>query len=249
MLSLLAVFAVGAVASSSASALLWWVCLAGMGTTEYTNAECRTQQMGGGFVLQLLPLNMRLNIESKGVGNQVLKVPTLGGLEIVCTAVTDTGWIENNGAAMNGIDEAASIKYTGCTVVKPTGGCGVKTAGLAAGNITVSNVKTKLVTFTGGGIGDQFGETGTTFVALEIGKSENATTKKFTVACGTIPLAGQKVEGQVVAKVEASGKLDFTEPAQEGSNLKVAGQAATYIGEVEQYMETNKGLIEARNEV
>jgi hypothetical protein len=250
MLSLLAVFAVAAVASASASALLWWVCLSGTGATEYENSKCEKTKSGGGFILQLLPLNMKLKVVSKG-GTQVLKVPGLGGLELLCKTVKDKGWIENNGAASNGIDEIEELDFLECTVVTPAQSpkCEVKKVGAAQGLILINNLETKLVTFTGGGIGDLVKKAGsTTFVELEVGKEEEASTKKFKKACGVVPKAAQKVEGQVVAKVEASGKLNFTNPAQEGSSLEMGNFTATYVGEVENEMEGG-GLIEAREEL
>jgi hypothetical protein len=251
MLSLLAVFAVGAAASASASALLWWECSknpGGMGT-KYTNSKCETTGSGE-FELLLAPLNVKLKVVSKG-GSQVLKVPGLGGLELLCKTVKDKGWIENNGAASNGIDEIEELDFLECTVVTPAQSpkCEVKKVGTAQGSIVINNLETKLVTFTGGGIGDLVKKAGsTTFVELEVGKEENTSTKKFKKACGVVPTAAQKVEGQVVAKVEASGKLNFTNPAQEGSSLEMGNFAATYVGEVENEMEGG-GLIEAREEL
>jgi hypothetical protein len=250
MLSLLAVFAVAAVASASASALLWWVCLSGTGATEYESNKCEKTKGGGGFVLQLLPLNIRLNIVQKG-GSQILGIPGLGGFAILCKTVKNKGWIENNGAASNGISEIEELDFLECTVVTPamTPKCEVKKVGAAAEFILINNLETKLVTFGGGGIGDLIQKAGSSLIVeLEFGKEENSSTKKFKKACGVIPAAAQKVEGQIVAKVEASGKLNLTNPAQEGTNLELGGFAATYVGEVENEMERG-GLIEAREEL
>jgi hypothetical protein len=250
MLSLLAVFAVAAVASASASALLWWVCLSGTGATEYENNKCEKTKSGGGFVLQLLPLNVKLKVVSKG-GTQVMKVPGLGGLELLCKTVKYKGWIENNGAASNGISEIEELDFLECTVVTPAQSpkCEFKKPGASAGLILINNLETKLVTFAGGGIGDLIKKVGSTaFVELEIGREENSSTKKFKKACGIIPTAAQKIEGQVVAKIEASGKLHFTEPAQEGTDLELGGFTGAYVGEDENEMEGG-GLLEAREEL
>jgi len=172
-----------------------------------------------------------------------LKAPGLGNLEVLCKKVEDEGWIENNAGVSNGIDLVSKTKYTECVVLKPTG-CQVRSPGAPAGTIELKPIETKLVTFTGGGIGDLFkAENNLPFVELEFREEAN-----LAKACGVIPLAAQKVTGQVVARVLASGKLSFTSPPQTGSTLKVGGFAAEYIGEVEQEMEGG-GLIEAREEL
>jgi hypothetical protein len=229
----------------------WYVCLeAEGGGQKYTENQCKTTGGEGKFALQLLPLGVQLKITSKG-GTQSLKVSGLGGLELLCKTVKDKGWIENNVAASNGIDDIEELDFLECTVVTPaqTPKCEFKKPGAAAGSILINDLETKLVTFAGGGIGDLIKKAGsTTFVELEIGKEENSSTKKFKKACGVIPTAAQKIEGQIVAKIEASGKLHFTDPAQEGTNLELGGFAATYAGEVENEMEGG-GLIEAREEL
>jgi hypothetical protein len=241
MLSLLAVFAVGAVASASASALLWWVCLA-KANGKYETNKCNSEGAKKEYEKQLLPLGVQLKITSKG-GTQLLKVAAIP-LEISCKTVKDEGWIENNTAASNGIDQATKIEYLECVVLHHST-CKVKSPGLPVGKITLKNIPTKLVT-NSGVMGDQFGETGATFVKLELGETENGAGELET-ACGVLPLEAT-VTGKVVGKVEASGKLNFTEPAQTGSALEVNGFAAEYVGVVENEMEGG-GLIEARNEL
>jgi len=247
LLSLLAVFAVGAVASASASALLWWVCLSGTGTTEYENNKCTKTKSGGHFILQLLPLNTLLATTSKGIGNQTLTAAN--GLEITCTGVTDSGWIENNSTDSNGIDGSTSTVYTGCKVLKPKPGgaeCEVKSPNASGpGIIELETLETKLVTFSGGGMGDLFKPTNANniFVKLEITEKANLNNQ-----CGSIPFVTE-VLGQVVGKVEASGKLNFTNPVQAGSSLDVGPSiSATYTGVVEN-LGPSGALIEAKEEL
>ena len=215
-------------------ALAWQVCEKG-GTEKWSEHRCNAGAGTGEWSWKYLEAGKEYKLKSNG-GVQILKVPG-AGIEIECSAVTDEGNIKGG---VPGTDEATSIKYTGCVVLKPAA-CKVKTAGLAFGNITVANVKTELVAIVGPpfAIGDKFFTASGTFVELELGKKENAVTKAAEEKCGTLPIKS-KVEGAVVAKCEAPAggnlgeKLNFTTPPQEGSNLTVLGFAAEYIGVVEQ---------------
>ena len=226
-------------------ALAWQVCEEHPGAgkeppPKYDEHKCNTQHKALAerkWEWKYLEEGKEYKIKSKGL-IQILKVPG-AGIEIECSAVTDVGTIKGG---VPGTDEATSIKYTGCVVLKPAA-CKVKTAGLTFGNITVSNVKTELVNIIlPAAIGDKFFTASGTFVELELGKKENAVTKAAEEKCGTLPIKS-KVEGAVVGKVETGAggnlgeKINFTTPPQEGSNLTVLGFAAEYIGVVEQELE------------
>src|ERR1700726_78756 len=126
LLSLLAVFAIGAVASASASAFSkeWQVCKEA-GTEEFETNKCAKKASGGKFSWVSLTGTESLATTSTG-GAFELKA---GVKTIKCTAVTDKGNIKAAGA-----DEATEIKFTGCTTGQA--GCNVKSAGEPNGTIT-----------------------------------------------------------------------------------------------------------------
>lgn len=206
----------------------WEVCEEG-GTEKNENHLCAKSSATGKWSWKVLEAGKEYKIASKGLVQKLI-VPG-AGIEIECSAVTDEGTIKGG---QPGTDEATSIKYTGCVVINPAG-CKVKTSGLVFGNITVSNVKTELVNLLTG-IGDKFSTASGTFVELELGKKENATTHAAEEKCGVLAIKN-KVEGQVVGKLGGTNlgeKINFTKPPQEGSNLEVIGLGAEYVGEIEQ---------------
>lgn len=252
LLSLLAVVALSAVASASASAanLQWEVCeeVAGEGKeppTKYDNHKCNTQ------VKPLAERKWQWNKLEKG---DVRAISSLGGpqklighvggvaIEIECTEVENIGKIFGG---KPGTDWAEVI-YHGCHIVgAPACGLSAKSPKRRAGVISL-DVKTVLVELAEGKMGDKFEpESGTTFVEIELGQEEEEATQKYKKACGVFPKAAQKVEGSTVGLAETGAegnlceKLNFTNPAQEGSSLKFSGEEALYVGKVEIEMENH----------
>jgi hypothetical protein len=220
---------------------VWEVCEENKETpkeppAKYDEHKCNTQTKSLSlrhWEWKVLEAGKSYNIESEGT-NQVLR-GKIGGaaIEIKCGKVKDTGNIKGG---KPGTDEG-TIEYTECEIVgAPT--CGVKSPPPAkAGSINLT-VKSELVQIAPGVEGVKFFTASGTFVELELGKKENATTHEFEEKCGVFPLAKQKVTGVVVGKAEkgAGGnlceKVNFTTPPQTGSTLKFGGEPAEYIGVV-----------------
>jgi hypothetical protein len=239
LLSLLAVLAVGAVASASASALPnleWEVCEKGGGAgTKFSTHICNSH-LGGTEEWEWVKqtAGMARSISSLGVGPQKL-IGHIGGvaIEIECTEVEDTGTIEGG---KPGKDKGEVI-YHGCAIKGAACGLSAKSPGKKAGVISLA-VKTTLVENLAKEEGDRFEPaSGTTFVEIELGKTE--VNLKYTEACGAFPKVAQKVEGSTVGLAVAPAgrnlceELSFTNPAQEGSTLKFGTEAALYVGKVE----------------
>ena len=231
MLGMLAAFAVGAVASASASAapLVWEVCLEEkITTTKYQDSKCSKEEAAGKF--GWMPIEVTLNITATG-GKQELALPG-PGIKITCEKVKSAGNIKTGGK-----DEVTELKYeeckiniAGCEVVKSVGSK-VKTT------IEVPPpLKTELRSIEKGTallVIDLFEGKEGKFVVLEIGKKENAK-GEAEGACGVLP-----------TKVEVSGMADGM-PEGEALNfigegtLKAAGFAAEYRGNTTQKLENGK---------
>ncbi|HWY91141.1 MAG TPA: hypothetical protein VNY31_10765 [Solirubrobacteraceae bacterium] len=233
MLSLLAAFAVGAVASASASAasLEWEVCeeLAGPGVeppTKYDNHKCNTQiEALAKRKWEWRLLTGEYLTLSKGTKEFKLEV---GGKVIACSGVTDHGFI-----LAGGKDDATKIVFTGCKA--GPNGCKAKSAGGVAETIEVTNIKTQLETI-GGKLVDKFEQktVGTTkeFVTLEF---EGAT-------CAGEGFVKTKVKGNVAAECKnlANGnvELNFPKPAiAQTPKLEAFGLEATLTGTTEEELE------------
>ncbi|MGH2903804.1 MAG: hypothetical protein ACRDK7_09520 [Solirubrobacteraceae bacterium] len=237
MLSLLAAFAVGAVASASASAQRWVVCeeVAGEGTeppTKYDEHKCNTQVKAlkeRKWEWKELLAEEHRKVKSHNVGTFTLHA-TVGGIKvkISCTAVKDTGEIWGGNP---GTDED-SIEFEGCTVTEPTGkGCKVHGAGLVVGRINVSNVKTKLEVL-GGVLTDTFTPAAPpTFVEIVIEGCEGGAKALNN------PYKIEGTSGGVV--VAGTGKLKFTATS---SNLKFGGEPAKLEGETETELENGSAI-------
>jgi hypothetical protein len=221
--------------------LIWEVCERGSNAekAKFSNHKCNSHEGGTeGWEWKKLESGNAWNISSLG-GEQLLK-GKLGTatIEIKCAEVENAGAIEGGSP---GIDKAEVI-YHGCEIVgAPT--CGVKSPGKISGVISL-NVKTTLVEIAAGVEGDKFEPaSGTVFVELELGKTENSESHTFEEKCGLLPETAQKVEGATVGLAEngAEGnlceKLNFTNPAQAGSTLEFGKKEALYVGITEVTME------------
>ncbi len=257
LICLVAVFAVAAIASASASA--GPTCVPNLGGPFkcefevqkceavaggiFTNGTCEVVGAGGfgeaGALEKLAAGKKRLVTSKIKPGTEfVLKA---SGIEVKCKSATDTGTI-TGGAP--GTDEATTIMFDECTTSIP--GCLVKTATKTAGNILVSNIKTKLVEGekTSGGpkvVADEFAGKGEEeeFVTLEFGKKEKG--GKLEEKCSaTIPLTA-KVVGKVFAISQEEGlplvgllKFPTGGLFKPKTTLKVFGLAAELTGEEEE---------------
>ena len=240
MLGVLAVFAIGAIASASASASVWEECLEKeIVGTKYTDNHCATESGTGTF--GWMPISKELKITSKGA-TQLLELQTNPAIIITCKKVIDAGALKAGGEdEVNKLEyKECSINIAGCAVVKGS-------TGDTNGTISVKSlIKTKLLTLEISGkllVEDEFKPKNEAeeevFVELEIGKKENAK-KEAEGACGVLPVK-VKVKGNTVAMVEGQN-LSF-----EGTGtLTAAGIAAKYLGLVENVLEDGK-LFRASN--
>jgi len=208
MLSMLAVFAVSAIASAPASAAHFCVvkgekCEKFTGTKEVTDKNVS----GKTFVLK----------------------STLAGIEIVitCKALTSTGTITEPGAT-----DTDSQSFTECTVTKPAeNGCLVNSPGKAAGTIEVSKTVTKLVEAYENNkkekikaLADEFKPENQTFVEIVI---SNCST---TALNGTFPVKGVDFgnctgsHGTILMFSASSSDLTF-----DGNVASLTGEAETVV--------------------
>jgi hypothetical protein len=219
LVSMLAVFAVGALASASASAsfnLLWEVCEKGATGTKYTEHKCTTASKEGEWGWKSLAAGETRAVISSG-GAFVL---TAGGKKVECTLVTDKGMILGG---KPGKDQAEEIVFTGCTANSKK--CTAE-SGAEKGTIIVTNIPTELVEI-GGKLADEF-------KAKENAKKEKEfVTLKFeegTKECPNFPET--KVKGDVAAEVGPGvGELNFpSTPLTVPVHLEAFGVSATLVG-------------------
>jgi hypothetical protein len=235
MLAALAVFAVGAFASASASAafkLEWQTCQEKAGG-HFENHGCVKEGTTKAFEWETLAAGKTKAVESKIKSKEFVLIAS--GIEVKCKSATDTGTITGG---TPGTDEA-TVTFDECTT--SIAGCKVKSATKPAGEVLVSGLKTKLVEGEKKNgekvVADEFAENPTTkeFVTLEFGTKETGTppTSKLEGKCSeTIPLT-TKVKGKVFAIVGISMLLKT--PV---NTLNVFGLAAELVGEEEQTLAT-----------
>jgi hypothetical protein len=268
-LALVAVFAMSAIAASSASAAKtgphWWVCEKDP-TGKFENSECN--KSGTGWESKELAAGETRKITFKNNGNTKLK--TASDL-IECEKAEQTGTENEIIGGSPGTDKA-KIKFTKCTVVKPNLGCevrSVQTPEVPFGTIEVA-VNTELV-YTGTKkqaeeekppLGILFKTTAKgakTFVELEFnGLCALAGTKKIVEATGEEHGPGTVGKGGVVCKsvekieeYKFAHELECVEKEQtkffywEGGTLK-EGKAGLKLG-TEEAEQVGKGTIETEN--
>ena len=223
LVSLLAVFAVSAVASASASAAPeWYVCEEGTGAgTKFTEHKCTTVSGTGKWEWIKLVGTKKVKSKNKA-GVSFVFEGEAGGVKvkITCKKVKDIGTITQGAPGK----DTETAEFEECVVDKPGPGlCVVSGGGGGAGTI-IATVLTKLVVE--GTVGDeQEPEAGKPFVTLEFAN-------KGTEVC---PLKGQAfpVTGSAVG-LFSGNVLKFTKAT---SKLKFGGHPATIEGEAELELE------------
>jgi hypothetical protein len=249
--SLLTVFAVGAIASASASAAScdgkegrplckWEVCkeVAGEGKeppAKFDEHKCNTQKKElklRKWQWKMLEGAEEFPTTSKG---GVFKLEVAGKV-ITCTAVTDEGNIKAGGK-----DLATKIVFTGCKA--GPNGCMVRSPGSPFGTIEVTNIKTQLEEVPAGS-----GKLVNKFEQKEFpigsGKFEFVTLEFEGATCAGEGFVKTKVKGDVAAECKnlANGnvELNFPKPAiAQPLKLEAFGVAATLTGATEEEL-TNK---------
>jgi len=241
LVSLLAVFAVGAVASSSASAFgkVFEVCQP-KSTGLYVNHKCTETtgmlEEGVRWEWQVIGPTVKFEVESTG-GEFKL---TNGVKESVCTAVTNTGQIEAGGKS-----DEVFLKFTGCT--NGPGTCEAFSPGKdGTKEIEVKDIDDQLVerlTNGGGGpvLADEFKEgdnPNNEFVTIEFEAPGTEACTGFTTI---------KVKGQVAGEcknVTVGGvgqtELNFPNPELQGNNLTAFGGASSLFGKANAFISGTK---------
>jgi hypothetical protein len=214
VVSMLAVFAVSAVAVASASAQEaqphFFIC-GKKANSLYENSLCTKDVAGTGeWELSELPLAKLLAETSANVAGTkyTLTSEALGiQVTIICSAESGTGWIENPAGGGPGIDLTVN-SFSTCEVTKPSG-CTVTQP-------IVATSKTELAEL-GGAFWDVFTpDGGTTFVEVEL-KTCGLLSQKF------------KVTGKTAGKVHnETGIISFS---SEMNELKFAGNPAGFEGQ------------------
>ncbi len=229
LLSVFAVLAMGAVASSSASATVFHfdVCeeVSTTASTNYTSlATCVASGVpsGGKWTKYKIPTGTSLKVDSKtGAEKFVLKTKALTlTVKIECTNETDRGTAENPAGGGAGKDKEV-IEFTGCTVPEPTGlGCKVKEP-------IVASAITELVEFSGKAA-DEFKPevTGGNFTEVTLVGCSNAELNKTFPVKGTDTGIG----------LNATSELEFTVAS---SGLTFGGEPASLKGKASVLMEGN----------
>jgi hypothetical protein len=229
LVSLLAVFAISAIASATASA----------------GPTC-TPNLGGPFKCEWkvgAPSKLPEKVTGAGGAFEL----NAGGKAVNCEKVTSKGTVEAGGA-----DEAESITFTGCTAnVKK---CWAFSPGAAEGTIIVEDVDTQLVerenkTTKKLVLADEFKEGEhenakkeiiKEFVTLEF--EEVTEEGEDSKPCPNFPTT--KVTGQVAAEVvNATESLEFPSPELTGNTLKAFGVAAKLTGKTKQKTEKGGTLV------
>jgi hypothetical protein len=220
MLSLLAVFAISAVVSASASAGKFEVCAEGGGSgTKYTTHKCEIESGTGKWEWVVFKTGLENKVESSG-GTFTLKAALK---TVTCEAVADEGTIGEGGK-----DEATKIAFTKCKT--GTAGCEVKNKGGVLGTVEVTAIPT-LLEEVGGKLVNKYSQ-------KTVGTTKEFVTLEFSgTSCAGAGYVTTKIKGDVAAEVknEPNGevKLTFPEPAiAQTPELEAFSASATLVGTV-----------------
>ena len=236
ILSVLAVFALSAVASAAASAfnLQWEVCKnVGAKKGSFDTNSCKAAGGENEFEWKKLEAGESLNIVSWIVPGTSFAL-TVGTKVITCTGAADAGTITGGKPGTGNI----SVLFYGCTTSQA--GCLVKTAHQANGVILVPNIATVLVEREPGGGGAK--KLADEFKAKPAPLNEFVTLKfepEAGKSCSEFPET--KVKGQVAGEVinlaNGNGEIKFPSPELKGNTLESFGAAAKLTGRSEVELE------------
>jgi hypothetical protein len=214
LVSLLAVLAVGAVASASASAHTYTICRTG-GTEKYETNKCTGPKTAGTF--SILPVELTEKYSFEGTSGVSKLEGTLAGDRAIIECKKDkiTGEIEKEGKS-----KASVITYEECSLAIV-----VKHVREAETTCKVPNIKTeplKDLLITGKGIGPE-----------EEFEPESGTTFATVVVEGCALESREKVTGKQICQLpeatveKAEHELDCSPT---GGSLDFAGKPASYYG-------------------
>jgi len=242
LLSVLAAFAVSAVASASSASAFefrWWGCKEATGAgTKYEEHKCVKELGGGKWEWVKEAAGEQWSTFSKG-GVFTL---TAGTKVVTCKKVTDEGFTEELGK-----DLATNVTFTECSTSEAKCLVKSKEVGGVNGRVVVKNVSTQLFkgTTSAGAetLADEFKENATTkeFVTLQFEKEGGG-------ACAT--LTETKVKGHVAAECKnlANGEveLNFPNPELKGNTLNAFGVASKLTGKVTEFWGTQEWGLQCR---
>jgi hypothetical protein len=224
MVAMLAVFALGAVASASASAAPVWEECAGTGTLKGPLCEPGSTGTAGWVEVKVAKA-----VTSSG-GEFILKA---GTNEVKCTKVTDKGTV-----GPGSVDLAEEIKFEDCTTA--TKGCEVKNKGGTLGTVVVTEIPTKLEEIEGKVVD--------TFSQKTVGTTKEFVTLEFSGStCSAAGYTTTKVKGDVAAEVknETNGTVTLTFPKTAipvATKLEAFGVSATLSGSDNEKLASGVGL-------
>jgi hypothetical protein len=221
LLSLLAMSVIGATASASASALIWYQCSknpGGSGPKYATQANCESLTASTGeweWLPLLATAAAPLLVPSKGVGSQKLSFSS-GAAAIECNSLKDSADLWNKGG--NGKDLLLEEVFTGCTVTKPSG-CGVvHSPGEPNGTIKFAPlIPSRLVTKEGVTYDEFEQNANEELVTIDLEGSEGS-----GKPCGVVKLTN-KLKGSFLGKIRKMSKLIEFEAGSGENELKYEG--------------------------
>jgi hypothetical protein len=207
---LLAAGALFALSASSASALTMHDCSGALGTTPPVTTGCPEGQSH-------VPLAGEQTVKAKSGSTSRLTMTIAGiGFEIQCTSLTGTGKVKNIESGGNMLIErsATTVTYKGCSVTKPTGkGCAVPS------ELTTNSLK---AITTAGTMRQKYTPTsGSVFIKINITGPET---------CNAALKGEKEITGSASSEYTESTGVQFFN-ASTGSELKYAGQSASFISE------------------
>ena len=224
LLGVCSVLAMGAVASTSASAtvLHFDVCeeVATSSSNYASLTACVTSGARAGGIWTKYKLANVLKVVSTGTEKFVLKSTALTlTVKIECSTEKDSGTAENPSGGGAGRD-TDTIEFTGCTVPEPTGlGCKVKEPIIAEAITELTEFSTKAA--------DEFKPKNANFTEITLEKCSNTELNK------TFPVKGTDTG----IAVNGSSELEFT---NESSNLTFGTEPAKLKGKSQVLMEGSK---------
>lgn len=208
---------------------IWEECLknpTNKTVTQYTDATCATAGNGGYYWSPTTTIHLK-KLKNTAKSPTVLKA-TIAGVTVEIQCTTDSGEGE---AEETVVEESPEIRiaelaltYEECSVTKPAGkGCTV-----AGGTFTT---------------GSLVGETVPGATKIKYVPASGTTIATITIEGASCPVKGAKpLTGSETAVYEAEGaEEEFTEAS--GSELKLAGQAATLTGDKYKWCTSDTGIL------
>jgi hypothetical protein len=213
LVGLLAVFAVNAVASASASAHTFVVCKE-TGTETYETNACANKVTGGKFSFAELTTGTE---KAEGTSGMSKLESELGGKRVIIECATGefAGELEKEGKS-----KAATITYKTCKLFQVVKRVKSEVTGCTVPNIRTAALKDLLITGKGIGPEDEFEpESGTTFVKVKLEGASCALASEETFT------------GKLICQLPeaTAGKVRHELVCSSGDEFKFGVKAASYF--------------------